>query len=228
MLRNTFILLIMFLCCIDTFAQSQDHEQIRELTKSFLAKTAEEFGDNAQIEVSNIDTRLKLNNCDIAEAFLPPGSKAWGKLTVGVRCNAPKPWQIYISAQVRIKGSYFVAANNLSNAQVMTASDLIKVNGELSNLPGGAITNSQQVIGKTIQGSYTAGTALRADMFRSPQVVQQGQTVKVISNGKGFSVSTEATAMTNANEGQIARVKTNNGQLITGIAKLGGIIEIQN
>ncbi|WP_230404331.1 MULTISPECIES: flagellar basal body P-ring formation chaperone FlgA [Undibacterium] len=218
----------MFLCCIDTFAQSQDHEQIRELTKSFLAKTAEEFGDNAQIEVSNIDTRLKLNNCDSAEAFLPPGSKAWGKLTVGVRCNAPKPWQIYISAQVRIKGSYFVAANNLSNAQVMTASDLIKVNGELSNLPGGAITNSQQVIGKTIQGSYTAGTALRADMFRSPQVVQQGQTVKVISNGKGFSVSTEATAMTNANEGQIARVKTNNGQLITGIAKLGGIIEIQN
>ncbi|MBC3880148.1 flagellar basal body P-ring formation protein FlgA [Undibacterium sp. LX40W] len=220
--------MIMFLCCIDTFAQSQDHEQIRELTKSFLAKTAEEFGDNAQIEVSNIDTRLKLNNCDSAEAFLPPGSKAWGKLTVGVRCNAPKPWQIYISAQVRIKGSYFVAANNLSNAQVMTASDLIKVNGELSNLPGGAITNSQQVIGKTIQGSYTAGTALRADMFRSPQVVQQGQTVKVISNGKGFSVSTEATAMTNANEGQIARVKTNNGQLITGIAKLGGIIEIQN
>ncbi len=228
MLSRSLVFLMILLCSVNTFAQTEEHEHIRDITKSFLTKTAEGFGEDVQIEVSKIDSRLKLNNCDKAEVFLPPGSKPWGKLTVGVRCSAPKPWQIYLSAQVRIKGTYYVAANNLKNGQVMNDSDLIKLNGELSSLPGNAITTSQQVIGKTIQGSYTTGTALRADMFRSPQVVQQGQTVKVISNGKGFSVSTEAIALTNANEGQIARVKTNNGQLITGIAKLGGIIEIQN
>lgn len=223
-----YLLLIALTCATDSFAQTQSVEAIKEMARDFLAKNTIDFGTAPEIEIGNVDSRLKLTACDDASAFLPPGSKAWGKITVGVRCSSPKPWQIYMSAQVHVKGDYYVAASNLVNGQVLAQADLIKVTGELSNLPASAITSPQQVVGKTIQGSYSAGMALRADMFRSAPAVQQGQTVKVVSYGKGFSVSTEATALNNANEGQITRVKTSNGQLIAGIAKLGGIIEIQN
>ncbi len=223
-----YLLALTLICASNSYAQTQNLESIKEIAREFLSKNSASFGEAAVIEVGNIDSRLKLTNCDDPAAFLPPGSKAWGKVTVGIRCSRPKPWQVYLSAQVRISGEYYVAASNLVNGQILAPSDIIKVNGELSNLPANAITKPQLVLGKTIQGSYAAGIALRSDMFRSLPVVQQGQTVKVVSYGKGFTVSTEATALTNANEGQVTKVKTNNGQLIAGIAKLGGIIEIQN
>lgn len=60
----------------------------------------------------------------------------------------------------------------------------------------------------------------------APLVVQQGQTVKIMSRGSGFSVTSEGRAMNNAAEGQIAQARLANGQTVSGIARPGGIIEI--
>ena len=63
-------------------------------------------------------------------------------------------------------------------------------------------------------------------MLKVTPVVQQGQTVKVTSVGKGFSVSAEGQAMAKANEGQLVQVKVASGQVITGVARNGGQIEV--
>lgn len=228
-MRTTRLLLFAALNCASAcYAQNQSIESIREIAENFLRESTVKIGELASISVGKVDSRLKLKPCEKINAFLPPGSKAWGKITVGVKCSDPNPWQIFLSADVRVIGDYYVAASNLNNGQVLSANEIVKIKGELSNLPNTVVTNPNQVVGKTIQGSYSSGVALRTDMFRSAPVIQQGQTVKVISYGKGFQVSTEATALNNANEGQLTRVKTNNGQFVAGIAKLGGIIEIQN
>jgi flagella basal body P-ring formation protein FlgA len=73
-----------------------------------------------------------------------------------------------------------------------------------------------------------AGTPLRQDELRSQLVVRQGQTVKVVSNGPGFQVTAEAVAMSNATEGQVAQAKTSAGQVVSGVAKAGGVLEITN
>jgi flagella basal body P-ring formation protein FlgA len=56
--------------------------------------------------------------------------------------------------------------------------------------------------------------------------VQQGQSVRVVSSGPGFRVSTEARALNNASEGQIAQARTASGQVVSGIAKAGGVVEV--
>jgi len=71
-----------------------------------------------------------------------------------------------------------------------------------------------------------AGTVLRQEMLKISPVVQQGQTVKLISTGEGFSVSAEGQAMGKANEGQIVQVKVASGQIVSGIARNGGQIEV--
>jgi flagella basal body P-ring formation protein FlgA len=63
-------------------------------------------------------------------------------------------------------------------------------------------------------------------MLKASPVVQQGQTVMVVSNGQGFSVSAEGQAMTKASEGQVVQVKVANGQLVSGIARIGGKVEV--
>lgn len=225
-------LICFFACAIwlaaPLHAQQQSLNTVRATAIDFLKNHAKNLGELGDIELAPIDERLKLSACDSMSAALPIGSKPWGKVNVVVRCAGPKTWQVFLSATLTVKGSYYLAANQLKHGQAFDEQDFVRMSGELNALPGNTIVDLQQAIGKNIQGSYSSGTVLREDMLKAPLAIQQGQTVKIVSIGVGFRVSTEATALTNANEGQLAKAKTNNGQVVAGIAKLGAIIEVQN
>jgi len=68
---------------------------------------------------------------------------------------------------------------------------------------------------------------VRRDMLRAPNVVAQGQGVRVVSEGPGFRVSTDGRALANAAEGQIVQVRAASGQTVSGIARAGGIVEVR-
>jgi flagella basal body P-ring formation protein FlgA len=201
--------------------------QITQEAEKFLQQQTLNLNHQIEISIKPIDSRLKLQACEQLTSFLPPGAKAWGKVTVGIRCNSPKPWTIYVAAQVRVFGDYFVTKNAISSGQIITEQDIVKVHGELSSQAPGVVMQTQAAVGKTMLASVPAGVSVRLDMFKSLPVIQQGQNIKVISQGVGFRVSNDAIAVNSANEGQIARAKTTAGLLISGIARTGGIIEVQ-
>ena len=212
-----------------TFAQaspSQDSAEITRIAKEFLQKQTANINGEVSITIGQIDSRLKLQMCSDLSPFLLQGSKAWGKITLGMRCQTPKPWTIYVGAQIKVKGEYYVSAQALSQGQIVSMSDLVKMNGDLTALAPSAIIDPAKIIGRTMQVSVAAGTNLRLDMLKVNAVIQQGQVVKITSIGPGFSVSNEALALNNAAEGQIAKARTASGYTVSGIAKVGGIIEI--
>lgn len=98
--------------------------------------------------------------------------------------------------------------------------------GDLSSQPTGVITDPANAIGKTLRNSLGAGQALRGDQLLAPLVIQQGQSVRVVSKGNGFAVSSEGKALNNAAAGQIAQIRMNSGQTVSGVAKSDGSIEI--
>ncbi len=199
---------------------------VREAAENFLkTQSAGQSGD-VRISVGSLDSRLNLAACPNLLPFLPQGSKPWGKITVGVRCAEPTPWIVYLTANVQITGDYYVTAGSLAIGHVLTSSDLTKTKGELSSLPNGVVTNPEQAIGRSITTSVTSGTTLRGDILKNPPVVQQGQSVRVTSTGKGFQVATDGQALNNASEGQVAKAKTMSGQVVSGIARAGGVIEV--
>jgi flagella basal body P-ring formation protein FlgA len=204
----------------------QDLAVLKQTAEQFLLTQANGLPGEVRVTVGAIDPRLKLPVCPVPEAFLPPSSKAWGKTTVGVRCNVPSAWTIYVSAQVRVHGEYIAAAAPLAQGQTIGQGDIARVKGDLTNLPSGVITDPSQAIGRTAASTIALGAPLRQDALRNQQAIQQGQAVRVILNGDGFSVSSEARALNNANEGQLTQVRTAAGQVISGIAKLGGIVEL--
>ncbi len=204
----------------------QQPAALRDTVEQFLHAQAAGLPGNASISVGAIDPRLNLPACPAPEAFLPPGSRAWGRTTVGVRCTAPASWTIYVSATVRVHGEYIVAAAPLAQGQTIGPNDVRKMKGDLTSLPAGAIMDASQAIGRTLAISTPAGAALRQDTLRAQQAIQQGQTVRLMSSGPGFRVSAEAKALTNANEGQVAQARTASGQVVSGVARMGGIIEV--
>ena len=127
----------------------QDLAQLKKTAEQFLLTQANGLPGEVRVTVGAIDPRLKLPACPVPEAFLPPSSKAWGKTTVGVRCNVPSTWTIYVSAQVRVHGEYIAAAAPLAQGQNIGPGDIAKVKGDLTNLPSGVITDASQAIGRT-------------------------------------------------------------------------------
>lgn len=209
-----------------TATPRQDPAALRQTVEQFLRVQSAGLPGDVNITVGQLDARSNLPACVAPEVFMPNGSRIWGKTTVGVRCAAPSPWTIYISATVQVLGEYVVVASPLAQGQMVGPNDLAKAKGDLTTLPNGIVTDASQAIGRTVTASLKAGTPLRNDALRSQAAVQQGQTVRVVSAGPGFRVSAEGRALNNATEGQVAQARTASGQVVSGVAKAGGVVEV--
>jgi len=204
----------------------QDLASIKNKIEEFLVTQTTGYPGKVTVTASAIDPNLKLEECAALEVFLPPGSRAWGRTSVGVRCNAPAIWTIYAQAKVSVKAQYLVAASPLAQGHVMTNQDIVIQEGDLAGLPAGVFTDAAQAIGRTVSMSMVAGSVLRQETLKQALVVQQGQAVLLTSSGKGFTVAAEGKALKNANEGQVVQVKVENGQVVSGIARAGGKVEV--
>jgi flagella basal body P-ring formation protein FlgA len=207
-------------------AGPQNVNALRTVVEQFLQTQTAGLPGTVTVKVGAIDARTALAACPAPEAFLQPGARAWGKTTVGVRCTAPSNWTIFVQAQVNVQAEYVAAALPLAQGQAIEQSQLVLVKGDIAAMPNGIITDMAQAIGRTPTVSLAAGTPLRLDTLRSKPVVQQGQAVRLVSNGNGFSVSAEGKAIGNAGDGQVVQVRTPSGSVISGTARAGGMVEV--
>ncbi|SET66083.1 flagellar basal body P-ring formation chaperone FlgA [Variovorax sp. OV084] len=176
----------------------------------------------------NIDARSTSNlpACDAPEAFLPPGATPWGRVSVGVRCQAERPWTRYVQAHVAVEGSYFVAARAIDSGRPLGAGDVTERTGDLTRLPRSVITSAAELAGVVTVNRVAPGAPLRKELVRGVTVIQQGQAVKVVAQGQGFVVSTEGKAMTGAVVGAVVQAKTRDGRLVSGVADEEGQIQL--
>ncbi len=227
--RLTALLLGLGCGCIamaTTSVARQDEAVLRKAVEQFLVNQSKGLPGAVNVTVGPIDPRLFLASCPGFETFLPPGNKAWGKTTVGVRCAEPAHWTVYISAMVQVNGDYVAAVTPLAQGQQVTDKDVAVVHGDLTALPPSIVTSLSQAVGMTVARSVPAGMPVRQDALKSQQAVSSGQVVRLVSSGEGFSVSAEGRALANAGEGQTVQARTANGQVVSGIARLGGTVEV--
>lgn len=64
-------------------------------------------------------------------------------------------------------------------------------------------------------------------MLRAPYVIQRGQKVNLVVKGRGFSISSEGNALTDAAENQVVQVRNKSGRIMSGLARTNSIVEIQ-
>ncbi|KLN53808.1 flagellar basal body P-ring formation chaperone FlgA [Variovorax paradoxus] len=165
--------------------------------------------------------------CDALEPFLPRGAAAWGRVSVGLRCHSElKPWTRFVLAHVAVEGRYFVAARNIDTGQAFGTGDFIARDGDLTALPRSVVTDAAELQGVVAANRIASGAPLRRELMRGVAVIQQGQTIKVVAEGPGYVVSTEARAMASASAGATVRAKTVDGRMVSGVADEEGQIRL--
>ncbi|WP_343035047.1 flagellar basal body P-ring formation chaperone FlgA [Aromatoleum diolicum] len=178
------------------------------------------------LKVEQFDPQNQLPPCAALEPFLPPGTRAWGRINVGVRCNSPVTWTAYLPAQVSVIGEYLVTTRPIRSGQIVAPADLERRSGDLSSEAANTLTDMTQAVGHSMRYTVAAGSPLRADMLRLPQAIRQGQTVKVLGSGASFTVANEGRALNAAAAGEAVRVRLGNGQVISGTARTDGTVEL--
>lgn len=224
-------LLIITVCC--SLAMSpmavqaqQDPAPVKKAIENWLKVQTKGLPGQISWDIGGLDPGNQLAPCGQFDIGRPAGARPWGRTNVVVRCLGEAGWRVYVPVHVRVKADYLISARPIAQGQAVVADDISTELGDLSELPANILTDAGLAIGKVASSSIPAGRPLRADMLKSQTVIRQGQTVKVVSRGPGFAVANEGRALANAREGQVAQVRLGSGQVVSGVAKADGSIEV--
>lgn len=201
---------------------------LREARSAALSGTA---SPRVEVQLGRLDARLQLAPCGHIEPFLPPGSRLWGKAHVGLRCadtgaHAAR-WQVYLPVQVRVFGPALVATRPIAAGQSIGAEDVtVNEDVEWSREPQGVLIDLTQLDGRVLSRPLAAGQPIPLSVLRAAQVLAAGDQVRIVGQGKGFAITSQAVAIAAAHEGQSVRVRLDSGRVLTGIARSGRWVEV--
>jgi len=224
-MRNLLVSLILSLLVQLADAQ-QDLAPVKKAIEAWMKVQMKGLPGQVSYEIGGIDADNQLVPCGAFDVTRPQGARPWGRTNVVVRCLGEAGWRIYVPVNIHVKTDYLISARPIAQGQTVEAEDLATQLGDLSELPANILTEPSLAIGKAATATIPAGRPLRADMLKAQTVIRQGQTVRVLSQGPGFAVANEGRALTNAVDGQVTQVRLGNGQVVSGIARPGGSIEI--
>ncbi len=179
-----------------------------------------------EVTVGQLDPRLQLAPCTRIEPFLPASSRLWGRGHVGMRCTAGATWSVQVPVMVRVHGPALVATRPLAVNSPLTPDDFSVVEVEWTREAQGVVTDAAQLDNRVLTRPIAAGQPVPLLALRAPQVIAAGDPVKVQGQGRGFAISADAIALSGAQDGQVVRVRTDAGRILTGTARAGRRVEI--
>lgn len=170
-----------------------------------------------EVEIGQLDPRLKLAPCQKIQPYLPPGQPAWGRTRVGMRCvQGEKPWNVSIPVTVRVFIRSLVASASLPAGTTLDATQLAEEEIDMAAAPGAPVVSLEAAVGRTLSRPLAAGTALRQTDLRARQWFAAGENVRIVAVGPGWRIASEGQALTPGLEGQPARVRTEGGRVVQG------------
>ncbi|MFD0669566.1 flagellar basal body P-ring formation chaperone FlgA [Ramlibacter sp. MAHUQ-53] len=207
---------------------SFDEGVLRAWLQQQLAATAVREG-LTRYEVQGlgpVESAATLAPCRRAEPFVPPGLRAWGRVTFGVRCVDGAAWSVLVPAQVAAWGPAVVAAAPLPAGAVLGEADLRVQEVELTREAPGVARDPQALAGKALVRAVAAGQPLRPELARAPAALQAGDPVRLRIQGPGFAITGAGQALAGAALGQPVRVRTELGKVLQGVAREGRVVEV--
>lgn len=184
-------------------------------------------GNRVELEIGRLDPRLRLAPCQKLEPYLPTGARLWGRTHVGLRCiQGPVPWNVYLPVTVKVFGRALVAATSLGVGQQLAPADLREAEVDLAEDASPAVLRIDDAVGRVLLRPLAPGQTLRQAQMKARQWFAAGDTVKLVAQGAGYSVSGEGQAITPGMEGQESRVRIGNGHIVTGMPVGERVVEI--
>ncbi len=213
--------LIYLLCFISFIAFAspinnlQDHQLIRQAVKQYILQHHPNLNNQRnKITISNIDSRLKLSQCSQPLSVFIPSSSKHKLRTVGVRCETPSPWTIYVSVDVKVYLPIVTAKMAILKGQVINSENLNLVEYDINDLRDGYYRDIQQVDGFIAKRNISPNTIISPRLLLPPLLVHRGETVLISASHHGLSIEMKGIALSDGVLNRKIRVRNRSSKRI--------------
>ncbi len=207
-----------------SMAQGQSGAEFQSLAQNWVSQAARgalpATADPLRMEivVGTIDSRLKLAPCGNIEPYLPVGARLWGRTRIGLRCvDGMSRWNISLPVTIKAWGNAWVVKNHVPSGTLVTEANVVQTEVDWAEESNAVLIAPALWQGQMATRVLTTGQTLRQGMVKPAQVFQAGAMVRLVSQGVGFQVSSDAQALSAGIVGQQARVKLDNGRVSSGL-----------
>ncbi len=171
-----------------------------------------------EVSVGSLDSRLRLAPCAKVEPYLPPGGRLWGKTRLGLRClEGTTRWNVFLPITVKAFGPAWVARGPVQQGAVLTMDDAMEAEADWADDSSPVVADPSLWLGQIAARNWTPGQAIRHSMVKPATVFQAGTQVRVVAQGTGFQVMSDGQALSAGVVGQPARVRMENGRIMSGV-----------
>ena len=137
---------------------------------------------------------------------------------MGLRCaDGAARWSVFLPVTVKAYGLAWVIKGNMAAGSVLTPDDVMEAEVDWAEDSGAVVIDPALWVGHVANRGLVTGQVLRQGMFRPAQVFQAGAQVRVVAQGAGFQIMSDGQALSAGVVGQPARVKMDNGRIMTGV-----------
>lgn len=189
--------------------QTLREEVLKHVTNHYMGVFgAKEFAKNVSIQVSHLDRRLLLSQCDNNLAFKinePPSNVR--SITVKATCNAQNRWTVYVPVTIEVYNDVLVVNRSVKKGDILSNEDVSFRRVDVSAAGHGVISEVKRAEGMAMKRPLKPGEILLQSHLIKPKIVHKGQTVVLTSGSRFLSVETEGIALVSGHMGQQIRVK---------------------
>lgn len=202
--------------------------EIEQAAYVYALNDAQASYDNPQVVVEALDKRLRLQQCDKPlNAFANSTANSIGNRTIGIRCQSPTEWTVYVPVRVKVMKQVVVAARPLAANRTLTAADIRLQAMDIGDLRQGYLAAKAQVVGQQLKYPVAVGTVLPPRGLKLQKVVRRGDQITLVASAGMMEVRMSGTAMEDASVGDKVKVKNSSSKrVVEGIVDAPGIVKV--
>ena len=213
-------------------AAAQTAAELSQITQAWIDQALQTGAASSlplrmEVDVGELDSRLRLAPCARVEPYLPTGARLWGRTRLGLRCaEGSTRWNVFLPVTVKAYGPAWVLTGNVQSGAILSEADASQFEVDWAEERASVVADPAMWVGQVATRALRAGEALRQSMVRAPKLFQAGAQVRVSAQGAGYAVSAGGQALSAGSAGQTVRVRMDNGKVISGVVDENGTISV--
>lgn len=203
-------------------------DRIEQVAYEYALKQAQVNYDNPLIVMDSLDSRLRLQACEgDLGVFSTKSAVGLGNQTIGVKCNSPVAWTVYVPIKVKVIKSVLVAARPLSSNQLLKQGDIKLLPIDIGTLQHGYLNNPKLVVGQQLKYPISMGSVIKPNNLQAQNIVHRGQQIILVAMAGQMEVRMSGTALADATLGQRVKVKNSaSKRVVEGVVNAPGIVNV--
>ncbi len=202
-------------------ARTESPESIRAAAEAFVKTQLPHEANVASVTAGTLDSRLRLARCTgRLNAQLPAGAAMQSRTMVGVGCEGPVRWRVYVPVTVESRISVLILKHPVPREARLTIEDVTIETRKVTGLATAFLTDVSDLRARSVERPLPMGTTLTMDMFKPDLVIRHGQEVTLIAAAGGIEVRATGKALADAAGG--TRLKVQN---LSSLKVVEGVVE---